>query len=114
MSWRQVMGVAGGHVINKEIDEHYKELGFYVGKMKPDAVAPSGEPINLVSAGSPSLVLRKQDTDNLDTHTLYINKSEVYYEKISVYSKTVQTEHKVFELKPSVVEDVELLLYELL
>ncbi|MNW28164.1 hypothetical protein D3C74_49790 [compost metagenome] len=105
MGWREKMGLTPdeAYVFSRDVDGHFKDLGFYLSTMRPRFSDGYSE---LASYNLP--VLRK-DHGNEDGSTIrvFMNRKEIYVEHQTSWRSFGGSQHRVFEEPLTTAEEIE-------
>lgn len=113
MSWKDSLNITGGFVFSEEIDEHFIALGFKTEVMKPDFSEDDTDYDKIKTIGRPALTLVTNVLEGGGYHRVYMNQTEVFYEKETSFDTLHYNTHIPFHSPPKNAEDVEVILDKL-
>lgn len=114
MSWESQLGAPRAVIFNKEIDEHFMEMGFTNGIMEPRHYISGSSYDDIVNKYDASLVLEKPSEGETGLNRIYMNTTEMFYEKETEYGSLIFGRHRVLESTPLDIHDVETALARLI
>ena len=105
MSYKRKLGIKnGGYIFNREIDDHFKSMGFYDDTMNPRFM--NGYDYDKLSVDEPVL---RHDSDYNDGGVIrvFMNTTEVYVEVQTPYRSYEYSSYEKFEEPPTSIDEIE-------